>query len=220
MGTSRPDSLPRRSSIVIGHRLILCPHDGHTVPKGRIPILLGHGRAFGSGLHETTVSCLEVLETLSPLDGARVLDVGTGTGILALGAILLGANRGVAFDNDPDAAANCSANAHLNGVSGRVQVYCGTLEALKPDAVYDLILANLYGDIILAAANSLASSLSQGGSMVLSGVAFEDAFALRKALGNVGLRQMQCRYLDDYVTMVWQKTHHGRFLLEILPLKC
>ena len=89
----------------MGRCFLLVP-DGATIRKDpaekedRIPIRLSRGRAFGSGLHETTISCMEALEELTFLEGKSVLDVGTGTGILSLAALFLGARYAVAFDVD------------------------------------------------------------------------------------------------------------------------
>jgi len=104
--------------------------------------------AFGSGEHETTASCLEILETLPEVRGARVLDLGSGTGILAIAAIRLGASRAVCIDVDPAAAHSARRNCRLNRVGDRVEHVVGRLED-SPSAGFDLAIANLYGDLLL-----------------------------------------------------------------------
>ncbi len=82
----------------------MCPPGDGYEKDDRLPLVLGGGRAFGSGLHETTKSCIEMIEELAPLNGKHVLDMGTGTGILSIATILLGASQVIAFDIEPEAA--------------------------------------------------------------------------------------------------------------------
>src|SRR5919108_639714 len=99
--------------------------EGESAPPGEgIPLVLGKKGAFGSGEHETTASCLEELERLPGVEGMRCLDLGSGTGILAIAAVRLGARSVVAADIDPAAAASCADNARLNGMSDRVFPLC------------------------------------------------------------------------------------------------
>ncbi|MDF1536797.1 MAG: 50S ribosomal protein L11 methyltransferase [bacterium] len=203
-----------RQPLRIGQRLMICSSDRCDPVEERIPLYLGTARAFGSGLHETTVSCLEELETLAPLQGLTVLDVGCGTGILSIAALLLGARYATAFDVEPDASSACAGNARLNGVHDRLSVYCGTMAALKGEALgesahFDLILANIYGDIILDLARDLAGRLAEDGRLILSGIAFEHMTDIRTSFRKLGLTLVTNRMMEDYVTMVWRKTGSG-----------
>jgi ribosomal protein L11 methyltransferase len=166
-------------------------------------VYLGPGKAFGSGEHETTGSCLGVLDSLADLEGAAVLDVGCGTGVLGLAALHLGAGRVVAFDMDPDALETTRANAALNGVSDRISVFLGDVHALRSDR-FDLILANLYGDLLVASMDSLASLLTPRGRLLMSGIRWEDRFELEKSAERHGLSIRKVWMLPEYVTVLAQ----------------
>jgi len=174
-----------------------------TVHVGRIRVCLGPGRAFGSGEHETTKSCLQALVGLADLEGAAVLDVGCGTGVLGLAALDLGAGRVVAFDTDRDALETTRANAVLNGVSDRISVFLGDTRALH-SARFDLILANLYGDLLLAFMDSLAALLAPRGRLLMSGIRWEDRFELEKSAERHGLSIRSVWMLPEYVTVLAQ----------------
>jgi len=193
-----------------GRRFLLVPGDtspGKAIPEReeRVPIRLARGRAFGSGLHETTVSCLEALEKLGSLEYKSVLDVGTGTGILSLAALLLGAEKAVAFDIDGDAARSCSRNADLNNVDDRLRVFQGTLEGLNPTIRFDIVLANIHGDIILQENHRLAGHTKEEGWLILSGLDYTDSGAVKSAMKKQGMEEVSVLFLDDYVTQVWRR---------------
>jgi ribosomal protein L11 methyltransferase len=201
-----PDSRP----VEVGTRFLLVPEGmdcSETNPKQnhRIPIKLSRGKAFGSGLHETTVSCIEVLEGLDSLTSMSVLDVGTGTGILSLAALLLGARRAVAFDIDIDAALNCSRNAALNQVEDQLKVFQGTVEALTPSARYDLVIANIHGDIILKEAYRLTSHTSEEGHLVLSGIDYTDSSQIKTTMRKNGMEKVSVVFMEEFVTQVWRR---------------
>ncbi|MCJ7501000.1 50S ribosomal protein L11 methyltransferase [bacterium] len=194
----------------IGRRFLLIP--GETSPNkapeemgDRFPIRLSPGKAFGSGLHETTVSCLEALEGLGSLKNRSVLDVGTGTGILSLACLLLGARKVLAFDIDSDAARNCTRNAALNQVSEQLRVFQGTLEAVSPSVGFDLVLANIHGDIILKEADRLAGHTREEGFLILSGLDYTDNTQAKSAMKEQGMEEVSVLFLEDFVTQVWRR---------------
>ena len=125
--------------------------------------------AFGSGEHETTASCLEELERLPGLKGMRCLDLGSGTGILAIAAARLGAQTVVAVDIDPAAGISCAGNVRLNGQEERVFPVCGELACIG-EGTFDLLLANIYADIHLALAVGMVARTRSGGFLLLSGI--------------------------------------------------
>ena len=194
-----------RHPLRIGQRFLICPPENCDPVDDRIPLYLDRARAFGSGLHETTISCLDELEALPSIDGSRILDIGCGTGILSLAAILLGAESAIAYDIDPEAAFACARNARLNGLHENIAVYCGTMEALGSDARFDLILANIYGDIILELSEQMEHHLNDGGALILSGIDFTYVTEIKRSLGRSGLELVKNRMMEEYVTMVWEK---------------
>jgi len=142
---------------------------------------------------------------LTFLKSKSVLDVGTGTGILSLAALLLGARSAVAFDVDADAARTCNRNATLNRVSKRLMVFNGTLEALNPSAGFDLVMANIHGHIILKEANRLAGHIREEGHLILSGLDYTDSRPVKVAMNNFGLEGVSVLFLNEFVTQVWRR---------------
>lgn len=143
-------------------------------------LIVDPGRAFGTGTHQTTRLCLELLveeSTLRPL--GRVLDVGAGTGILAIAALRLGAPTAVAVDFDPEATASCATHARLNDVSLAVVQGDGG-RAFRP-ARFDLVVANLMAPLLVERADELRAICAPGGTLMLSGLLVEDVEAVSRA---------------------------------------
>ena len=143
------------------------------------------GRAFGTGLHPTTALVARAMESLASEIFTRqghlasMLDVGTGSGILALVALALGANAARAIDIDPDAVALARENARRNGLTARLEADGSPLEAL--DGSYDLVAANIEASVLIAMAEPLAERVRPGGVLVLSGILEERAAEVRRA---------------------------------------
>jgi ribosomal protein L11 methyltransferase len=145
-------------------------------------LVVSPGRAFGTGTHETTRLCLAALDRLAaerPL--GRVLDVGAGTGLLALGALRLGATSAVATDNDPECRDSCRLHASLNQMPLRV----AQADGARPfrTRVFDLVLANLMAPWLLERREELAARLRPGGVLVLSGLLAGDVEDVAGAFG-------------------------------------
>jgi ribosomal protein L11 methyltransferase len=160
--------------------------------------------AFGSGEHETTASCLELLGELPEAPGARVLDLGSGTGILAIAALKLGARSALCVDLDPEAVRTCKRNCELNGVGDRVEHACGTIDQVAGDP-FELVLANLYGDILLRVAERLVAGTRPGGVLLLSGILHEDNYDLRKRYQELGCAVLRNRQLEEFTTILLRK---------------
>ncbi len=167
----------------VGRRLVVHPPWEAPHP-GRIPILIEPGMAFGTGDHPTTRLCLEELEDLMA-PGMRVLDIGTGTGILAIAAVKLGAREAVALDIDPEAVKSAREHVVRNGVRDRVQVFHGSLD----DGVcgpFDLAVANLYREVLLSLLLPLKGILLPKAPAVFSGLLREDLPVFSDALARAG----------------------------------
>jgi ribosomal protein L11 methyltransferase len=144
--------------------------------------------AFGTGLHPTTRLCLAMLEGVADrggLDGARVLDVGCGSGILAIAAVRLGAAQAVGVDTDPIAVEATTANARRNRLVRRVRARVGSLPAHQPPA--DVVLANLIASVLVALAVDLRSELAPGGTLIASGIFHDREADVRTAFEAAGL---------------------------------
>lgn len=141
-------------------------------PKAEYDILIDPRMAFGTGHHETTSLMIERLLG-NELQGKKVLDMGTGTGILAILAAMRGAQQVVGVEIDPPAYENALDNVKLNGVE-MVEVRLGGVETVTEEAYFDMVLANINRNIILADIASYAKALKSGGMLVLSGFYVED----------------------------------------------
>ncbi|WJI17688.1 50S ribosomal protein L11 methyltransferase [Pseudoxanthomonas winnipegensis] len=133
-------------------------------------VRLDPGLAFGSGTHPTTALCLQWLDTLAgegQLQGQTVLDFGCGSGILALAALKLGAERAVGVDNDPQALIATHDNAERNAVQARLQVF---LPADEPARTYPVVVANILASALDALADTLAARVAPGGRLAMSGI--------------------------------------------------
>ena len=189
-------------SFNIGTKLRIVPL-GCSPSQDRINLVMHRG-AFGSGEHQTTSSCLEVMENMAELDAARILDLGSGTGILAIAALKLGAKDAVCVDIEAQAVETARVNCALNGLEGRVTHMTGTLDEVN-ESDFDVILANIYGDILIDIAESLSSKLRRGGMLLLSGILWEYNFDVRQAYERQGCQVMKNRMLDEFSTVLLKK---------------
>ncbi|HMQ02999.1 MAG TPA: 50S ribosomal protein L11 methyltransferase [Pyrinomonadaceae bacterium] len=144
-----------------------------------IVVRIDPGMAFGTGTHETTQLCLAAIDSFF-VPGRSFLDVGTGTGVLAIAAAMLpGARAAIrAVDNDAEAVAIAADNARLNGVSDRIEFECGTADAVE--AAYDMVCANLTADVIIPVLPHLIDRTKE--HLVLSGILAEQEEMVRDAI--------------------------------------
>lgn len=155
---------PRR----IGRRFVIRPTwEEYETQSGDLEIVLDPGQAFGTGDHPTTRMCLELLETLE-VAGKRVADVGCGSGILSVGAVLLGASEVNGVDIDPLSVEVAKENAERNGVSARFVV--GDSIFSLPDGPYHLVVSNIISATLIGMAPDIADSMEANGEWVVSGI--------------------------------------------------
>lgn len=167
-----------------------------------LELVLDPGRAFGTGQHETTRLCLDALVGLADvgLSPARVLDLGCGSGILALAAArLFPAAAVLAVDNDPEAADTSAENAAMNQLEDRLEIRATTVLELPAD--FALILANIRPSVLVPIAGELARRLAPGGAVVLSGILGEEADAVLAAYTAAGLEPVRRRDLGDWCAL-------------------
>jgi ribosomal protein L11 methyltransferase len=174
-------------------------------PAEGLVIRLDPGMAFGTGLHPTTRGCLLALQRLQPIP-ERVLDVGTGSGILAIAAIALGAQHVLAYETDPAAVEAAVANAVTNGVSERVEVRHGTLPAAPAADPFALVLANLVAAVLIDLGDRLAAHTAPGGRLVASGIIDTRADEVTEALAAVGLDTVERDDAGEWVTLITERT--------------
>jgi ribosomal protein L11 methyltransferase len=154
-------------------------HEPAPAPGPRT-LIVDPGRAFGTGTHETTRLCLLALQALTERTGlGRVLDLGTGSGILAIAALRLGASHAIALDDDPEALASAAQHSRLNGVRPSL-VRADGGRGLRP-AAFDTIVANVSAPLLTARRDEIQALLKSGGALILSGFLQDDLSALRDA---------------------------------------
>jgi ribosomal protein L11 methyltransferase len=156
----------------IGRRLLLGPTwEEFASGPDDVVVRLDPGNAFGTGLHPTTRLALQLLEGTS-LTGVRLLDVGAGSGVLAIAGALLGARAVLALDTNADAVRVTGENARVNGQDGRIRAREGSLDLLRlePEPQFEVVVANIVAKVLTQLAPDLAAAVAPGGELLLSGV--------------------------------------------------
>ena len=184
-----------------GRSIVVKPTwEEYTAGPGDKIIELDPGMAFGSGTHETTGMCIALLEeTLQ--GGEQVIDVGTGSGILAIAAALCGAGHVLAVDIDPDAVRVAEENSALNHVQDRVTVQQGDL-LTRVDAVCDLCVANIISDIIISFAGPLKAHIRPEGLFLCSGIVRQRGDEVRAALEKAGYQILREEHRGEWVAFL------------------
>jgi len=184
---------------VVGRRLYVCPPWDSACPPNTVPIVIEPGMAFGTGLHSTTRGCLELLEAeIERTRTDRGLDLGTGSGILAIAMAKLGVADVRAVDNDPVARAVAADNATRNGVADRI-VVCDSLDAAG--GPFDLIVANLFTNALIEFAPRLVRLSEPPGAIICAGFVSDDEAAIRDTYTRSGWRVASRREEAHWVTL-------------------
>ncbi|MDY6878420.1 MAG: 50S ribosomal protein L11 methyltransferase [Chloroflexota bacterium] len=193
----------RLNVLHVGRHIVIRPSWRDYVPAPRdLVIQLDPGMAFGTGLHPTTQMCLVALEELI-CPGAKVLDLGTGSGILAIAAARLGAGHVLAVDNDPIAVETAQDNVMNNGVQEIASVMCGSLTEVSGS--YDLVMLNILARVITEMAQEgLATRVRSGGKLVATGILADQEPKVVAALKRGDLTLVERQQQDDWVCLVAQ----------------
>ena len=180
-------------------------HDAAKVPAGAIPLLVDAGQAFGTGHHETTSGCLEYIsELVKPGRPVNALDIGTGTGVLAIAIAKLARVNVLASDIDPVAVKVTRANARANGVGPFVTAVTAKgfgHTALAARAPYDLIVANILARPLVALAPAFRAHLRPGGTLILSGTLRTQEAMVAGAMRLQGFRLVSRKPKGDWVSL-------------------
>ena len=176
----------------------------HTdVPQVRYDILISPRLAFGTGSHQTTRLILRTLTHLD-LQGKRVIDAGTGTGILAIMSVKRGAEQVFAYDIDEWSVENTKDNLLLNHIYNKVEIEVGDSSLLEGQSQADLLIANINRNILLADLPRFAASLKSKGQMILSGFYMEDIPCLEQAASQLGLSLVQTESEDEWAMLLFE----------------
>jgi ribosomal protein L11 methyltransferase len=192
--------------VVVSRRLLVRPSfvDVALAP-GQRELIIDPGQAFGTGGHESTRLALEWIDVLAATrsPASRILDVGTGTGVLALAALCRASGRAVACDLDRQAARAAGSAATTNGLVDRMLVYAGGIAALRQDVRFDLVLANLLRRELAPLLPALARSVASDGRIVLSGLLADECAEVTASAVRVGLRAVGARHRRDDSGVLW-----------------
>jgi ribosomal protein L11 methyltransferase len=194
----------------VGRRLLIVPPWDGDGANGRLVITIEPGRAFGTGHHGTTAGCLEAIEAVVERDRpSRMIDVGTGSGILAIAAARLGVGAVLAVDDDPDAVACAMANAARNHVSDRVRcVLADAMGLVEPPA--PLLVANLLSAAHRRLAEQYRRALAPGGTLILGGILDAEAADVVTALADHELAHRASLSVEGWTTLELRAPIHDR----------
>ena len=190
----------------VGDRLLIVPPWEARPDRaigGRAQVIIEPGRAFGTGHHGSTEGCLCLLEAALATDAPpAVLDVGTGTGILAIAAIKLGAPSVLAIDIDPDAIAAGRLNAERNGCADRIELELEDPEALRTGQAFRLVVANLLAQTHLGLAACYRRLVQPGGRLVLGGILAGDDQRVSAGLAPAGFELLRTLVVDGWASLL------------------
>lgn len=189
--------------IVIGNRCVVHSSFHHDVPEAQYDIVIDPKMAFGTGHHATTSLILDQLLDM-PLEGKSVIDMGTGTAILAILAALRGAKPVTGIEIDPFAHANAIENVALNG-HPEIRLILGDASALEDVAPAEVFIANINRNVITGDIAAYASRLVAGGTMLLSGFYVEDIPVVEAAASVVGLERCSFTERDRWTCLKLRK---------------
>jgi ribosomal protein L11 methyltransferase len=190
--------------IEVSDRIVIKPtFRDYNAKLGQIVLTIDPKMSFGTGEHQTTKLVLMLLERYMTL-GARVLDVGSGTGILAIASIKLGARHAIAVDIDEWCYDNAVENSKLNDVSDSVEILRGEITDIK-ESDFDLILANIQKNILIEIASEIYKRLKPGGTVILSGLLNDDETDIRNHFTGLGLSFLETKILDPWIALVFKK---------------
>ena len=189
--------------IDVGEKLVVVPEWEEIPAGGRLPLRLDPGLIFGTGSHATTRMCLAALESYAA-PGRRVLDLGCGSGILGIGALVLGCDTCLGCDIDPKAPDVAMANAALNGFSSdRIRIVAGDLisdASLRASfgSGYDIVLANIVSDVIIPLSAYVPGFLRPDGVYITSGIIEGRQDEVHAAIEKAGFRIVEHLYEEDW----------------------
>lgn len=185
----------------VGNRIVVKPTWEDYLPnEDEIVVEIDPGMAFGTGTHETTILCMRMLEKyVAP--SYRVLDIGCGSGILAITSVLLGAERAVAIDIDEKAVHIARENSKQNGISDKIDIIHGNLLD-DVEGQFDIIVANIVSDVIIELSRSVAPFLDKNGLFIVSGIILERLDEVKAALKDNGFHEVESVTLGEWVVVV------------------
>lgn len=188
----------------IGGRVVVCPEwIEYTPAEGEVVVLLDSNMAFGTGEHETTSMCLELLQKYLKA-GDTMIDVGCGSGILGIAGVKLGARFAYMTDIDYVAVTSATHNAALNGVEDRVKIDLSDLLE-KAEVRGEIMTANITADILCRLSESIPKNLKEGGTLILSGIIESKLGQVVSAYEGIGLKLLEQRRKGEWFALAFAK---------------
>ena len=195
----------------VGSRIVVRPSwEKYEAKEGDLVIDMDPGMAFGSGLHETTSMCIRALEKILSGDGSeyegtdRILDVGTGTGILAIAGVLLGADEALGIDIDPDAVRVANENIEKNGLADKIRAQYGDLTE-GVDYKADIVVANLMADLVMRLSPAASGHLEPGGWYITSGILDIKEAVVSEAILSAGFEIEEVLHDGEWCAVIARK---------------
>lgn len=185
----------------IGKHIVVCPcWEEYNAQKDDVIVKLDPGMAFGTGTHETTRLCMQFLEQYIKSD-TTMLDVGTGSGILAITALLLGTKSALGVDIDELSVKIAKENADLNGVLDKIELECGDLTQ-KVSGKFDVICANIVADVIIRLCDTVTKFMHNDTVLIISGIIEDRCEDVFNALDKANLKIIDKNQENDWVSVV------------------
>lgn len=185
----------------IGKHIVVCPcWEDYDLGKDDVLVKLDPGMAFGTGTHETTRLCMKFLEQYISND-TTMLDIGTGSGILAITALLLGTKSALGVDIDELSVKIAKENATLNGVEDKIDLVWGDLTE-KVNGTFDVICANIVADVIIRLCDTVTQFMHKDTVLIVSGIIEDRCNDVFTALDNAGLKIVDKNQENDWVSVV------------------
>jgi ribosomal protein L11 methyltransferase len=190
--------------VKVSNRIVIKPTwEQYDAAPGEVILELDPGMAFGTGTHETTVLCIRAIDQyIKP--GDTVVDIGCGTGVLAIASTLLGAQHATAIDLDSNAVKVAEENTKLNGVEGRVEVIHGNLLD-KVQGQFDIAIANIIADVIIGLTGSIQDYIKPGGIFIASGIILERLQDVVDAMEAAGLEIIGRDTMGEWAAVVCRR---------------
>jgi len=190
-----------REVIRVTDRIVIKPtFKEYEARSGEIVLTIDPKMSFGTGEHHTTKLMLSQLENFVK-PGMKVLDVGSGTGILSIAAIKLGAAKAIAIDVDEICLENCKENCEVNNVEDTIEVMTGEIEIVQEKG-FDLIVANIQKNVLLEIAEKIKHRLKGNGTVILSGLLVTDHQAIETKYHSLGFKTLQVEQMDEWIVVV------------------
>ncbi len=191
-----------REVIRVSDRIVIKPtFKNYITSKDEIVLTIDPKMSFGTGEHQTTKLVLNLLERIVKKD-FEVLDIGSGTGILSIAAIKLGAKYAIAVDNDELCFDNSTENCELNNVSDFVKIICGEINDVKEND-FDLVIANIQKNVLLNISKSIKSKLKKNGTVILSGLLKEDEDDIVNHYSSIGFVKTESVNMNEWIALVF-----------------